>query len=176
MQKSYASFFHEHKRNKKVAKKPFFKFEYDFELLLWQLKSDNMVERFYCIGHLSTEQLRELFRIFHSRGWFEGEYHELKPPGVKPPELPVAEILLNIEAGNEHNYCVFMLDHEDEEDGVMIGLGMAYHPDFSVYLHLPPELLDVIVEKYALPAKPEKKSYSSWTELLADEGMKTSMN
>jgi len=135
-----------------------------------------VIERFYSISHLSTEQLRELFRTYRSHGWVECEFHALIPPDVQRPKLSDAEILLNIEAGNDHNYCVFMLDCEDEEDGVMFGFGMAYHPDFSVYLHLPPELLDEIVEKYALNAKPEKKGYSSWTEFLAEEGMKTSMN
>ena len=134
-----------------------------------------MIERFYSISHLSTEQLRELFLTYHSQGWYDSEYHKLTSAGVCPPELPVAEILLNIEANNK-NYFVFMFDHEDEEDGVMIGFGMSYHPDFSVYLHLPPELLNEVVEKFALPAKPEAKNYSSWTELLADEGMKCSQN
>jgi len=135
-----------------------------------------VIERFYSISHLSTGQLQELFRTYRSHGWVECEFHALIPPDVQRPKLSDAEILLNIEAGNAHNYCVFMLDCEDEEDGVMIGFGMAYHPDFSVYLHLPPELLDELVEKYALPAKPESKSYSSWTELLAEEGMKCALN
>ena len=135
-----------------------------------------MVERFYSISHLSTEQLRELFLAYHSQGWYDSEFHQLIPPEVQRPVLPVAERLLNINAENNHNYCVFMLNHEDEEDGVMIGFGMSYHPDFSIYLHLPPELLDEIVEKYSLPAKSEAKNYSSWTELLADEGMKCSQN
>ena len=135
-----------------------------------------MIERFYTISHLSTEQLRELFRTCHSQGWYDSEFHALTPASVLRPELSVAEVLLNIDAENEHNYFVFMLDHEDEEDGVMIGFGMAYHPDFSVYLHLPPESLNELVEKYALIAKPEPKSYSSWTELLADEGMKCPLN
>ena len=117
-----------------------------------------MVERFYSISHLSTEQLRDIFFTYHSQGWYDSEFHELKPPEVHRPALSVAEILLNIDAELEHNYFVFMLDHEDEEDGVMIGFGMSYHSDFSVYLHLPPELLDELVEKYSLPVKHEDNS------------------
>ena len=117
-----------------------------------------MVERFYSIGHLSMEQLRELYLTYREHGWVDAQYHKLMPAGVHPPKLSVAEILFNIDAEHEHNYFVFMLDHEDEEDGVMIGFGMSCHSDFSVYLHLPPELLDEIVEKYSLPVKHEDNS------------------
>ena len=33
-----------------------------------------------------------------------------------------------------YDYFVFMLDHEDEEDGVMTDFGLTYHEDFSAYL------------------------------------------
>ena len=109
-----------------------------------------MVERSYSIHHLSTQQLRELYRTYRSHGWVDSHYYELKPAGVKPPELTEAEIILNIDADDENNYFVFMLEHEDEEDGVMIAFGMSYHEDFAIYLHLPPEFLNELIEKYSL--------------------------
>jgi hypothetical protein len=39
---------------------------------------------------------------------------------------------------------------EDEEDGIMFGFGLSYYNDFAVYLHLPTELLDELVQKYSL--------------------------
>jgi hypothetical protein len=115
------------------------------------LVSEKMVERFYCIRHLSTQQLRELYTLYRSHGWIDSEYYEQDPEGNYPPELSDAEIILNIDAEDEDNYCVFMLNHEDEEDGIMFSFGMAYQSDFAVFLHLPPELLNEIVEKYGLP-------------------------
>jgi hypothetical protein len=134
-----------------------------------------MTERFYSIHHLSAEQLRELYVACRPRGWVDAHYHELKPAGVYPPELPETEILRNINAEDENNYFVFMLDHEDEEDGVMIGFGMKYHPDFAVYLHLPPGLLDELVEKYALHVSGEGKEYSE-IDCLIDRRLKNSLN
>jgi hypothetical protein len=133
-----------------------------------------MTERFYAINHLSTEQLRELFLTYRTRGWVDSEYYALKPADVRRPELSEAEIILNIDAENAHNYCVFMLDHEDEENGLMIGFGMSYH-DFAIYLHLPPELLDEMVEKYALYVSHEQKD-QTWEEVLANERLKNSLN
>ena len=134
-----------------------------------------MLERFYCINHLSTEQLRELYTTYRTHGWVESEYYEMTPAGVYPPELPEAEIILNIDADDENNYFVFMLNHEDEEDGILIGFGMSYHSDFSVYLHLPTELLDEIVEKYALPVCHEDNCFSE-QEYDAGNLLKFSLN
>jgi len=110
-----------------------------------------MVEQFYSIEHLTTEQLRELWSSYRSRGWVDFEYHKLMH-GVKPPELAGSEVLANIHAENPHNYFVFMLGIEDEEDGVMIGFGLTNNPDFGAYLHLDGSLLDEIVKKYGLKA------------------------
>ena len=109
-----------------------------------------MVERAYSLKHLSTEQLREMYYTYRPLGWIEGDYYELKPEGVNPPELSDEEIILNLDADNEKNYFVFMLGVEDEEDGVMIGFGLTNYQDFGIYLHLPPQLLDELVEKYSL--------------------------
>jgi len=119
-----------------------------------------MVERFYSIKHLSTAQLRELYSTYRQQGWTDAGYHRLLPEGVNPPlNLSYEEILFNMDAGDEHNYFVFMLDHEDEEDGIMIGFGMHDYPAFAAYLHLPPELLDEVVEKYSLYDSHEGKQY-----------------
>ena len=134
-----------------------------------------MTERFYSIRHLSTEQLRRLYHAYRAHGWTDAQYHELKPADIHPPELSEAEILLNMDAEDGHNYMVFMLDHEDEADGVMIGFGMKYHPDFAVYLHLPPELLNELVEKYSLRVSKEAKDHS-WEEYLAAQRLKDSLN
>jgi hypothetical protein len=119
-----------------------------------------MVERFYSIKHLSTAQLRELYASYRQQGWIDAEYYRLLPEGVNPPlKLSDEEILFNIDAGDRHNYFVFMLDHEDEEDGIMIGFGMQDYPSYAVYLHLPPGLLNELVEKYALYDSHEGSHY-----------------
>jgi hypothetical protein len=133
----------------------------------------DMIERFYCIKHLSTQQLRELYTTYRTRGWVDSEYYKLTP--ASPPKLSEAEIILNIDAEDKNNYFVFMLDHEDEEDGIMFCFGMAYQSDFAVFLHLPPELLDEIVEKYALPVCSEDNCYSE-QEYIADNRLMFSLN
>jgi len=135
-----------------------------------------MTERFYSIEHLSTEQLRNLYRTYRKHGWIDAEYYRLMPAGVRPPALSEAEILLNIDAEDENNWFVFILDHQDEEDGVMISFGMSYHGDFAVYLHLPPELLNELVDKYMLIPMEEPKEYSSWVEYLAEQSLINSLN
>ena len=112
-----------------------------------------MAEIFYDMSHLTTDELRELFTSYRKLGWIDYEYEvfdENNPP-IQP--LSDAEIILNIQADNDRNYFVFMLNHEDEEDGVMIGFGLSYYEDFSVYLHLPPKYLKELIEKYALVSK-----------------------
>ena len=83
------------------------------------------MERFYSIEHLSTTQLRELFSTYRDGGWVDFDYYKLMPEGVTPPQLPDELILHNINGGNEMNMLVFMLDHEDEQDGIMIGFGLT---------------------------------------------------
>lgn len=112
-----------------------------------------MVEKFYDIGELTTEQLRELFRTYHSRGWVDFEYYDLMPEGLTLPQLPDELILHNINGDNEMNLFVYMLDHEDEQDGIMIGFGLTEYPDFAAYLHLDKSLLDEIVARYDLKIK-----------------------
>ena len=134
-----------------------------------------MVERFYSIKHLSTEMLRELYASNIKYGWKDTEYHQLMPEGTKPPELSDGEIILNINADNEHNYFVFMLDFEDEQDGVMIGFGLSYYPDFSVFLHLPPMMLDELIEKYSLNDFHQAKDASEMG-LMIDKGWEWYLN
>jgi len=109
-----------------------------------------MIEQFYSIGHLSTEQLRELFSSYRSRGWVDYDYYKLMIEGVTPPQLSDEEILFNMDAADPHNYFVFMQGMEDEKDGIMIGFGLTEYPSFGAYLHLDESLLDEIVEKYKL--------------------------
>lgn len=112
-----------------------------------------MAEVFYDMTHLTTELLRELFTSYRKIGWIDFEYEVLEENNPPIQALPDAEIILNIQADNEKNYFVFMLNHEDEEDGVMVGFGLTYHEDFSAYLHLPPKYLKELIEKYALVSK-----------------------
>lgn len=112
-----------------------------------------MVEVFYDISHLSTDELRELFTSYRRLGWVDYEY-EVLDENLPPIErLSDAEIILNIQADNENNHFVFMLNHEDEKDGVMIGFGLNYQEDFSAYLHLSPKYLKELIEKYGLVSK-----------------------
>jgi hypothetical protein len=113
-----------------------------------------MVENFYDIGELTTEQLKEMFRTYRSRGWVDFDYYDLMPEGVIPPQLPDELILRNINGDNEMNMFVYMLDHEDEQDGIMIGFGLTEYPDFGAYLHLDKSLLDGIITEYNLKIKP----------------------
>ena len=63
-----------------------------------------MIEQFYAIGHLTTEQLRELFSSNRNRGWVDYEYYKLIPEGGTPPELTDEEILFN-EVKAVYAYC-----------------------------------------------------------------------
>lgn len=112
-----------------------------------------MTEVFYDMSHLITDELRELFTSYRKQGWIDYEYEVLDEnhPPIQP--LSDAEIILNIQAADERNYFVFMLNHEDEEDGVMIGFGLNYHEDFSAYLHLSPKYLKELIEKYGQVSK-----------------------
>lgn len=109
-----------------------------------------MVEHFYSIKHLTTEQLRELFSAYRNRGWVDYDYYKLMPKGVTPPELSDEEIIFNMDRANPHNYFVFMRGMEDEKDGIMIGFGLTDYLSFGVYLHLDESLLNEIVKIYEL--------------------------
>ena len=111
------------------------------------------MERFYSIEHLSTGELKELFSSYRDGGWVDFDFYNLQAEGVTPPMLH-EEILRNINAANKHNYFVYMLDHEGEKDGIMIGFGLSEYPTFAAYLHLDKSLLDEIVAKYNLKIKP----------------------
>jgi hypothetical protein len=113
-----------------------------------------MTEVFYQIEELTTEQLRELFSAYRSRGWVDFDYYSLMPEELTPPELPDELLLRNIDGRNQMNMFVFMLDHPDEQDGIMVGFGLTEYPSFGAYLHLGAELLDEIVTKYGLAVKP----------------------
>jgi hypothetical protein len=137
-------------------------------------KQQYMTERFYEISHLTTDRLRELFASYRKHGWIDFEHYQLTP-AVKPITLPDAEVILNIQAGNEGNYFVYMLDYEDEEDGVMIGLGLTYYEGFSAFLHLPPRFLPELVEKYNLDNSHEARNYTI-NEFLIEEQGKNPLN
>ena len=109
-----------------------------------------MIEQFYSIKHLTSEQLRELFSSFRSQGWVDYDYYKLMIEGVTPPELSDEEIMFNMDGANPHNYFVFMQGMEDEKDGIMIGFGLTDYPLFGAFLHLDEGLLDEIMEKYGL--------------------------
>ena len=134
-----------------------------------------MTERFYDISHLSTSQLQELYITYIKHGWKDFDYYELHPEGIKPVDISDAEVIMSIDAIHEHNYCVLMIDCEEEEDGIMFGFGLSYYPDFAVYLHLPLHLLDELVSKYGLIAKEEAKDYTV-NEFLIENHLKNSQN
>jgi hypothetical protein len=135
-----------------------------------------MTEVFYDMSHLTTDELRELFTSYRKPGWIDFEYEILDEnlPPIEP--LMDAEIILNIQAGDEKNYFVFMLNHEDEEDGVMIGFGLTYHEDFSAYLYLPPEYLKELIGKYALVSKATDVENLTVEQFLITQAKDTSMN
>lgn len=108
------------------------------------------MEKFYSIRHLSTGQLRDIYLQYRQKGWVDYSYYKLMPEGVTPSPLTDEEILSNIDAVNPSNYFVFMLNHEDEQDGIMIGFGLSSYPDFGVYLHLDKIFLNEIIKKYNL--------------------------
>lgn len=112
-----------------------------------------MAEVFYDITHLTTDELRELFTSYRKLGWTDFEYEILDEDNPPIPSLSDAEVILNIQAEADKNYFVFMLNHEDEEDGVMIGFWLSYHDGFFAYLHLPPKYLKELIEKYGLVSK-----------------------
>ncbi len=121
-----------------------------------------MIEQFYSIKHLTTQQLRELFSSYRSQGWVDYEYYKLMPEGVTPPELTNEEILFNMDGADPHNYFVFMQGVEEEKDGIMIGFGLTDYPSFGVYLHLDEGLLGEIVERYGLEATNVGVDYGLW--------------
>lgn len=135
-----------------------------------------MTEVFYDMTHLTTDQLRELFTSYRKLGWIDFEYEALDESNPPIQALSDAEIILNIQADNEKNYFVFMLNHEDEEDGVMVGFGLTYHEDFSAYLHLSPEYLKELIEKYGLISKATNVENLTVEQYLVGIYKDTSMN
>ncbi len=135
-----------------------------------------MAEIFYDISHLSTDELRELFTSYRKLGWIDFEYEVLDENQPEIQLLPDAEIILNIQSGDKRNYFVFMYNHEDEEDGVMIGFGLGYHEDFSAYLHLAPRYLKGLIEKYALVSKSPNVESQTVEQFLARHAKGLSMN
>jgi len=137
-----------------------------------------MTERFYSIKHLTTQQLRELYATYIDKGHKEAEFHDLFFEDVTPPVLSEEDIILNIEAGRDTNYCVYMIGCEGEQDGIMFGFGMNYNEkyDYSVYLHLPLELLDELVEKYKLTEFHEGKKFDSKDDYMIDDLWNSSSN
>ncbi len=135
-----------------------------------------MAEVFYDISHLTTDELRELFTSYRKLGWIDYEYEFLDECNAPIQSLPDAEIILNIQAGDEKNYFVFMLNHEDEEDGVMIGFGLNYYENFSAYLHLAPKYLKELIEKYALVSKGTNVENMTVEQYLIAQTKNLSMN
>jgi hypothetical protein len=135
-----------------------------------------MAEVFYDMTHLTTDQLRELFTSYRKVGWIDYEYAVLDEHNPPIQELSDAEIILNIQADDEKNYFVFMLNHEDEKDGVMIGFGLNYYEDFSAYLHLPPKYLKELIEKYALKSKATDVENLTVEQFLVAQSKDISMN
>ncbi|MBB4035413.1 hypothetical protein GGR21_001306 [Dysgonomonas hofstadii] len=137
-----------------------------------------MTERFYSIKHLSTAQLQELYATYIKRGWKDAEFHDLFFEDVTPPQITDEEIILNIQAGRDTNYCVYMIGVEGEEDGIMFGFGMNYNQryDYSVYLHLPLGLLDELIEKYQLAEISPVKNYDSIEDYIIDDLLNGPMN
>lgn len=135
-----------------------------------------MAEVFYDMSHLTTDELRELFTSYRKLGWIDYEYEVLDEnlPPIEP--LSDAEIILNIQADSEKNYFVFMLNHEDEEDGVMIGFGLNYHEEFSAYLHLPPTYLKELIDKYRLVSKATDAQKLTVEEYLILQANNISLN
>ena len=135
-----------------------------------------MIEQFYSISHLTTEQLRELFTTYCKYGWIDYEYEAFDECNPPIQALLNAEIILNIQAGSEKNYFVFMLDHENEEDGVMISFGLTYYEDFSAFLHLPPKYLKELIEKYSLKCNNSIVENMSVEQFLIGQFKDSSMN
>jgi len=135
-----------------------------------------MTEIFYDITHLTTNELRGLFTDYCKFGWVDYEYEELDENNPPIQALSDVEIILNIQAGSEKNYFVFMLNHEDEEDGVMISFGLTYYEDFSAYLHLPTKYLKELIEIYSLKCKNSDVYNMTIEQFLIEQFKDTSMN
>lgn len=135
-----------------------------------------MAEVFYDMTHLSTDELRELFTSYRKLGWIDYEYEMLDENNPSITPLSDADIILNIQADNEKNYFVFMLNHEDEEDGVMIGFGLDYHQYFSAYLHLSPKYLKELIDKYRLVSKATEAQRLTVEEFLIAQAKSLPMN
>jgi len=125
---------------------------------------------------LTTDELRELFTSYRRLGWIDYEYEVLDENLPLIESLSDAEIILNIQVDNEKNYFVFMLNHEDEEGGVMIRFGLNYYEDFSVYLHLPPKYLKELIEKNALVSKATDAQKLTVEEYLIAQARNLSLN
>jgi hypothetical protein len=134
------------------------------------------MEAFYDMTHLTTDELRGLFTCYRKFGWVDYEYEVLDENNPPIQSLSDADIILNIQAEDEKNYFVFMLNHEGEEDGVMIGFGLNYYEDFSAYLHLPPKYLKELIEKYALVSKATKAQKLTVEQFLTAQAKGLSMN
>ncbi|NDV64640.1 hypothetical protein [Bacteroides sp. 224] len=123
-----------------------------------------MIEQFYSIDHLTTNELRDLYDTYRPQGWVDYEYYDRMIEGVTPPTLSDNEIMFNIDAASDRNYFVYMEGMEEEEDGVMIGFGLTEYPSYGVYLHLHKKLLKDIVKKYNLTKKNGGREWFPFTK------------
>lgn len=107
------------------------------------------MERFFPLGHLTTKQLRDLYRDACKVGKLLVEYDQPGVEGHYEVNLPEDEILKNISADNKNGF-VFHEDFEDFPDGFMISFPLSEHPFTTVYIDIDNARLDWFVKKHSL--------------------------
>lgn len=107
------------------------------------------MERFFPLGHLTTEQLRDLYRDVCQVGKLLVEYDQPGIEGHYEVNLPEDEILKNI-SGESQNYLVFHEDFEDCPDATTVAFPLSDHPFTTAYVDIGNARLDWFVEKYGL--------------------------
>lgn len=107
------------------------------------------MERFFPLGHLTTEQLRDLYRDASKVGKLLVEYDQPGVEGHYEVNLPEDVILKNI-SGESQNYLVFHEDFEDEPDATTVAFPLSEHPFTTAYIDIDNARLDWFVKKYSL--------------------------
>lgn len=107
------------------------------------------MERFFPLEHLTTGQLRRMYRDARKLGKLLIEYDQPGVEGHYELDLPEDQVLENISAESQ-NYLVFHENFENEPDATTVAFLLLKYPFTTVYVDIDNARLNWFVKKYSL--------------------------